>query len=151
MTNGGVTMVDAEDYDYYNQWKWQNILGYAVRCVYVANEKLPNGKHRSINKRIALHREINNTPEGFDTDHINGNKLDNRRSNLRTASRSQNCHNAGKKNNGSKTLAGVQWRKDRNVWRSYICIQGKDIYLGAFDNEEDAHNIYINAKEQLIW
>lgn len=151
LTNGGETKVDDEDYEFLSQWNWQNSGGYVRRTEYRANKKLANGKHQSINEVFTMHRVINKTPDGFDTDHINGDKLDNQRANLRTATRSQNAHNAGKKNNGSKTLAGVSWRKDRSKWRSYICVDGKDIYLGSFNNQEDAHNIYLNAKEQLLW
>lgn len=150
LTNGGFTLLDDEDYNYFSQWKWQNIHGYAVRCVYVANRKLGKGVHRSVNKLVALHREVNKTPEGFDTDHVNRDKLDNRKSNLRTTNRSVNAHNAGKKNNNSRSsLQGVQWRSDRKKWRSYICIDYKPVYLGTFDDELDAHLIYISAKEQL--
>ncbi len=151
LTNGGYAIVDDKDFDYIDQWRWQNINGYARRSRYLSSKKVGNGKYRSINKSYAMHRVINNTPEGMDTDHINGNKLDNRRSNLRTATRSENAHNIGKKNNGSKSkLSGVQWRSDRQKWRSYICIENKAIYLGSYKNEIDAHSVYVSAKEQLV-
>lgn len=152
MTNGGTTLVDATDYEYFNKWKWQNIGGYAKRCVYVSTEKVSPGKFRSVNKLIALHREINKTPERCITDHINGNKLDNRRANLRTVNRSQNAHNVGKRNNGSvSTFSGVQPNGNGKRWKAIITMNYHDIYLGTFDDPEDAHMIYLAAKEQLIW
>lgn len=148
LTNGGYTLVDDADYEVFSAWNWQKGgTGHAVRCQY---KSMLNGK--SVNETIRLHKEINNTPKGFDTDHINRNKLDNRRSNLRTTTRSQNLHNRGKIMNGSKSsLEGAQWRKDRNKWRSYICIDYKDVYLGSYDSEIDAHLAYMSAKEQLVW
>lgn len=143
LTNGGTTLVDPQDYWYYNQWKWQNIGGYARRCIYIANEKLANGKHRSINQLIHLHREINNTPEGYDTDHINGNKLDNRSANLRTATRSQNAIN--------RICKGVQFRNDRkrSPYRVYVSHDKKEIYIGCFKTFDEAEQVYYAVDKQL--
>lgn len=68
LTNGKVAIVDAEDFDYLNQWKWCCNHGYAIR-----NGKRVNGKRIMM---IRMHRLINQTPKGLDTDHINRNKLD---------------------------------------------------------------------------
>ena len=82
LTQDKVALVDDEDYKWLNEFKWYCAAGYAAR-----NSPKINGK-QSIN--IFMHREINNTPKGMDTDHISHNRLDNRKVNLRTCTCSEN-------------------------------------------------------------
>jgi hypothetical protein len=82
LTRGEFAIIDSSDYSLVSQYNWHlSNTGYAV---------WRGGKPRHT---IRMHRLILNTPEGMDTDHINHNKLDNRRSNLRVCSRSINLHN----------------------------------------------------------
>lgn len=81
-------------------------------------------------------------PDGMDIDHINRDRTDNRIENLRLATRSQNCHNTKAK--------GYSWNKSREKFVAYISTMGKTIYLGAFDNEEDARGAYLEAKGAYI-
>lgn len=78
LTQGKLTIVDDEDYDFLNQWKWSwlknNWGGYAVRGTRCRKEHRQN--------MIYMHRFIINTTKGMEVDHVNGNKLDNRKSNL---------------------------------------------------------------------
>jgi hypothetical protein len=71
-------------------------------------------------------------------DHINGVKSDNRASNLRQATNSQNQANRGKNKNNTSGHKGVTWAKDRNKWRAHAGMGGKKYYLGSFDRIEDA-------------
>lgn len=68
ITKGFIAIVDSEDFYYLSQFKWYYNDGYA--------ERKENGKH------VRMHREIKSVPENFLIDHINGDKLDNRKSNL---------------------------------------------------------------------
>jgi len=80
LSRGASAVVDADDYEYLAQFNWHlSDQGYALGTI---NKK-----------RVRMHRIVNDTPDGFETDHINRNKLDNRRSNLRTATRSENTLN----------------------------------------------------------
>lgn len=144
LTNGGRAIVDEADYEFINQWRWQNSGGYARRSEYLRNEKLPNGKHRSVNKVYAMHRVINKTPEGSDTDHLNGHKLDNRRANLRTVTRSQNAIN-------KEGVRGVQFRNDRkrSPYRVYASHDSKEIYVACFRTFEEAKQAYYTVHDQL--
>ena len=105
-----------------------------------------NGKIKHYNysthRLIALHFIPNpkNYPE---VDHINGNSLDNRISNLRWCNRSINNYN-------KPSSAGATWCKDRKLWRSYIFVDGKQKHLGYFDNQEKAKDTYQNFKKQLL-
>jgi hypothetical protein len=73
-------------------------------------------------------------------DHINGVRDDNRIDNLRAVTNQQNCFN-------KKETKGYYWNKSRNKWKSEIKLDGKSIYLGRFDTEEEARQAYLEAKE----
>jgi hypothetical protein len=128
----GCVIIDDDDFEKINSYKWYLGGGYAI-----AKTK-EMGKH----KTIRMHRVINNTPRGWDTDHINGNKLDNRKQNLRTASRSQNSQNSKIYKNSSSGKKGVSYDKNRNKWVARICKNGMNIFLGRFDTKDDAVSAY---------
>ena len=83
-------------------------------------------------------------------DHINGNRSDNRIVNLRNCSVSENNQNRTKtqKNSVSQTL-GVGWHKKAKKWQAHVCIYKERKYLGLFENVNDAHKAYLNAKEEI--
>jgi len=120
-----------------------NLLGRRVGCAH-------NNGYRQFrfDGTLALeHRaiwELHNgpIPDGLDIDHINRDRSDNRIENLRLATRSQNCHNTEGK--------GYSWNKRRKKFVAYISNMGRTIYLGGFDNEEDARGAYLEAKGALI-
>jgi len=81
-------------------------------------------------------------------DHINGNKSDNRISNLRDVTQSQNLQNLIKGQRGNKIL-GVSWLKSRSKWRARIKADGRQITLGYFDDPSEAKKAYLSAKEKF--
>lgn len=105
---------------------------------------------------VSLHRfkwEIFNgpIPNGLVIDHINGDRLDNRLSdieednNLRLVNNSHNSHNIKVKMSGcSSKFVGVYWDKPRNKWRVASQITGKNHFIGRFDTEEEAAHAYDN-------
>ena len=134
LTKGKYTIVDNEDFEYLNQWKWFfKDTGYAVRSEYM---KL--GINRYKRWRVYMHRVINNTPDNLQTDHINHNGLDNRKTNLRTVTNQQNAFNAGLSSANTSGAKGVSWSKTRKKWCAYIHINSKAIPLGRFFNIKDA-------------
>lgn len=90
------------------------------------------------NKNDYLHRVIMATPKGMDTDHINGNKLDNRRQNLRVCTRSQNNLNKGKFGNKTSKFKGVGWDKNRNLWMAFTTYKNKFKSFGRFKTQKEA-------------
>lgn len=114
LTKGKVAIVDAEDYEYLNQWSWH--LG--MNGNYAVRGRL---KGESGPQTICMHRVINQTPKGMETDHINHDPLDNRKCNLRSATKRQNGQNKIMAQ-GKSHFRGVCRRKTRNDW---IVLAGK--------------------------
>lgn len=134
LTQGKYALVDDSDFEFLNQWKWYlSDSGYAIRTKYV---RLGLNKYTS--KNIRMHRLINNTPEGVSTDHINRNRLDNKRENLRNVTKSQNAINSKIKENNKSGITGVYWDKFTKKWRAEIKFNYKKISLGRFVNIKDA-------------
>lgn len=144
LTQGKYTIVDIEDYDFLTQWKWKMHLDYAHRIEYMGTF---SNKRKFLN--IKMHRLIMNTPKGMVTDHIDGNKLNNTRANLRVCTDSQNQANR-KITIGSSKYKGVTWDKDANKWRSKITVNWKSIYLGTYYCEREAAKAYNTAAEKFF-
>jgi hypothetical protein len=140
LTRGKFALVDDEDYEYLSQWNWFCLnKGYAVRSV-------ADGKGKQ--KLLLMHRLINNTPQGLYTDHISQNRLDNRRENLRSVTRSQNGMNRTRYKNSASKYKGVSGPTSSGKWRATIKQDNKYAHLGTFLNEKDAAKAYnVKAKE----
>lgn len=124
LTKGMSAIVDDEDYEYLSMNSWCYAKGYAVRGT--------RSRKEGWCRQVHMHRVINNTPEGMFTDHINRNKLDNRKENLRTVDRRENALNNG------KTTRGVYKVKNRNGWMAQLSIYGKPKYLGYYQTKQEA-------------
>ena len=133
LTQGKVTLVDDEDFEYLNQWKWYaNKIGkifYAYRSEWL--------KDKQVRKFILMHRLIMQVNTGLYIDHINHDGLDNRKQNLRIVSNRVNSWNRINKSE----YTGVY--KHRRKYKAIILINGKQKYLGMFSDPAEAHNIYM--------
>lgn len=96
-----------------------------------------------------LHRIIMNCPEGKVVDHIDGNKLDNRKSNLRICTNQENIMNQQKNKRNTSGYKGVTFRKDLNKFEAQIKLNGKRIHLGLFDDPQKAHQKYCSEGRRL--
>jgi hypothetical protein len=134
---GEWTIVELEDYYRLGNLKW-GINGSGDRYYAVRNVKTGTGK----TKRVYMHREIMNPPAGLFVDHKNNDPLDNRRANLRLATRSQNMQNKRKKKNATSKYFGVHLIKAEGKWGARVKNDGKLILVGRFDNEIDAARAY---------
>lgn len=133
-------LVDDDDFDYLNQWNWYiTRKGYAARTEH-------GGKSGKVDKTIFLHRIVNKTPEGLVTDHINRNKTDNRKENLRSATNTTNQRNRGLQKNNTSGESGISWHSQNNKWWVRIYIGKKTYSFGCFLKIEDA----IKAKNDGI-
>lgn len=137
-------IVDDDDFEYLSRWSWQlGSHGYAARTTYVKG----SGRKNQKNEHILMHRVVNKTPEGMLTDHINRDKLDNRKANLRTANKSLNSINRPVQPNNKSGHKGVHWFKRLGVWQVYINIDSKRINLGYFSTIEEAIKARQNAEK----
>lgn len=139
LTRGKVVLVDDEDFPYLNQWNWVankgNSTWYAVRW----------GSNNGKKGHVKMHRVILNVPDGLVTDHIDGNGLNNQRKNLRVTTIRQNSLNQGIRRDNTSGYKGVQWRRDRNLWRAIIKVHEKLIHIGNFQKKEQAARAYDEA------
>lgn len=142
LTRGKFTFVDAADYDWLMQWKWQYNKGYARNSQRIKG----TGKF----KNISLHRLLLDAPSNLQVDHINNDKLDNRKSNLRLCNTSRNHMNMPKLNikKATSKYKGVSWNKIRKKWLVIIQIDSKSKYLGYFDSEIEAALTYNEAAKK---
>jgi hypothetical protein len=141
VTQGFHALVDDEDFDRVNQWSWT--VKRSKRTVYA--QGLANGQ------RLFLHRFILNAPSGVEVDHINGDGLDNRRSNLRLATVSQNQANRKRLNaNNTTGYRGVTYNKGNRRWLAQIQHEGIQMHLGYFTTPEEAARAYDQKAEELF-
>ncbi len=118
------TVIDEIDFRKVNKSKWWLNKGYAVGFV--------NGRH------IKLHQYILGNKPGYDIDHINRDKLDNRRNNLRHITHSQNIVNSKISISNKSGRIGVHWGKHIKKWIAEIKFNRKIIYLGSFVDKNKA-------------
>lgn len=130
LSRGMVTQVDDSDFEILNQWKWSYSNGYAVRCIWVGRGKL--------NKMLPMHRQITDPPLNTVVDHIDGNRLNNQRSNLRITTRTSNMHNTRTRSTNKSGFQGVHFHKGTRRWRAQICSFGKTIHVGYFPTPKEA-------------
>lgn len=130
MTNcGKPCFIDQEDWNLISSYKW-----YLDKGGYVVT----SGQYN-----IKLHRLIMNAKRDDIVDHINQDKLDNRKCNLRLATKSQSEMNKSKRRGKhTSNFKGVSFHKPRNKWRAHITINGQYRHLGLFDNEVEAAKAY---------
>lgn len=139
LSNKSVALVDNEDFEKVSMYSWYlHKGGYAAR-----NGTRPGEPHT-----IFLHHFVTSTGYKYVVDHINGNRLDNRKENLRIVTQQQNCFNRPpNKNKSSSKYKGVYWSKQKNLWLALIKINGKSRHLGYFNTEINAAIAYNeNAK-----
>jgi len=140
LTKNRFTLVDDEDYDFLMQWSWHVNDGRYIKRT--ENYYKPCGKRTT--RAIYLHRIVNDTPEDLVTDHIDGDILNNQKSNLRSCTNSQNQMNR-KPIAFSSKYKGVHWYKRGKKWKATISINGKSKSLGSFLCEKEAANSYNKA------
>jgi predicted nucleic acid-binding Zn-ribbon protein len=131
ISKGYFALVNEEDYQCLIQYNWSLSNGYAITTI----------KDENKNKTISMHRMIMNDPKDKFIDHINGDKLDNRKENLRLATHQQNQMNRAKRKNSRSKFKGIKV-KSTGSYEVRITYQGERIYIGTFKTEESGANAY---------
>lgn len=139
LPDGLVALVDDEDTELVGKYKWVSRRERCGRTFYVQRNVILEDGRRTTQQ---LHQLIMGA---VGVDHINRNGLDNRRSNLRLATPSQNAANSGPRSGSYK---GVTQRQAR--WRAQIRIDGHNMQIGTYDTPEDAARAY-DARAFAAW
>lgn len=139
LTQGKYAIIDTADFEWLTKFKWQYTHGYARRTIY----DYSNGWRNRKAKREYMHRLIMCEPPDKLIDHINGDSLDNRRSNLRIADKTINNFNSNRYVNSSSGHRGV-YVKGKKFY-SQIRKNNKKINLGTFSTLEEAIEAYQKA------
>jgi hypothetical protein len=143
LTQNQIALVDDADYDFLiNFNSWCATTHKRRKTFYAVSSKMIGDKC----KNLFMHRLLLNiTSNDLFVDHIDGNGLNNQRSNLRICTREQNQRNRPKNKNNKSGYKGVFWDKERNKWQAKIMVDKKPIYLGRFDDLELAGFVYQEA------
>lgn len=144
LTKGYSTTLDREDFERLfipNQAgaptvKWHAFVEPSGPVYVTRTEQSPKKRMRW------MHREIIDAPAGLDVDHRDRNGLNNRRSNLRVATRGQNLANRTKRGGTKSRFKGVYWDAGRQKWQAIARVRGRNHHLGRFDDEVTAARAY---------
>lgn len=135
--NGFTALVDETDAEEMMHFAWHVSKGYRTKY---ARSKIRDSAGRWLS--VSMHRMIMKSPVGIEIDHINGNGLDNRRSNLRFATHSQNAAYSGLRITNQTSYKGVHFRSDRGYFRMTVRCGSERIRRNGFSNAEEAARAY---------
>lgn len=143
-TRNGKEILVNDDFEIPSGWSI-NVTshGYA-RLLRATGKRFPSGAYKY--DSVYLHRHIMKPPKNMQVDHINGNKLDNRRANLRICNNADNNYNKGQRKGKYK---GVHYSNNSNKWVAQITKNGKTKHLGLFVDQDDAALAYNEAARSL--
>lgn len=141
LTQGQRALVDAADYEWLMRWKWcaRKTLLRSGEVYYALRREALSGR------MLYMHREIMAARKGEEVDHKHGNRLDNRRSELRIATRVQNAQNIHRVSTWKATTAKGVYRCMSGRWRTQIGVDGRQVHLGYYSTEYEAALVYDEA------
>lgn len=144
LASGDVTQVSDEDYDFLSLLNWflsGGRGGYAATWI--------DGKQYKMASIILWRQEIK-TPVGTEVDHIDRNKLNNQRENLRVVTHNENQRNKGLQSNNTTGYKGVHFCRTRQKWSAMIKVRRVLYNLGYFDTLEEAVAVRLKAEEHYL-
>lgn len=139
--NKGVALVDDKDYDMLMKYKWCFCDSYAQTSITISPKN---------QKTYRMTHFINNISKDKETDHIDHNKLNNQKYNLRIVTRSQNMMNKSCHKNTTSEFKGVSWKTSNKKWVAQISINKKVNYIGLFNSEINAAIAYNKKALELF-
>ena len=145
LSRGKFAIVDPEDYPRLVKYNW-----HATKFATTFYAKRNASRHeKRKTKNVYMHRQIMNYPAGLLIDHINYNGLDNRKANLRLATRTQNSRHSRRTGKpGSSKYKGVSWYSREKKWCAKIHADGIKYPLGYFEDETAAAKAYDKAAKK---
>ena len=133
---------DLEDYEKIKEYTWFKDHSKSHGGRYIVSSLWSERKY------LYLHKFVMDT--NHKVDHIDRNKLNCRKSNLRLCTDQENCINKSLRSDNSSGISGVSWRKDKGKWRAYITLNGKQKTLGHFFNKEEAIKVRLQAETKYF-
>ena len=127
----GYAKVDEDDYEHLAQFGWRVANGYASRT------------NLGARGNVGMARELLGLSkgDGFVADHINRDRLDNRRMNLRAVTHAENMQNVSAHRGSRSGYRGVHWNGTSDKWVASARVEGRSRFLGLFDTPEGAHEV----------
>jgi len=145
--NGDEFMFDYEDYDMIKQYCWRlKKSGYLITNIRHEDKRYTVEMHRLIINNFPFSKDLKN----YVLDHIDRNKRNNRRSNIRITERQKNSFNSNISKSNTSGVIGVCWHKENSCWTSHIRFNGKMIYLGSFHNIKEATMTRLRAEKEYF-
>jgi len=145
LTQGQVALVDDEDFEWLNQWKWFAVWEPNLETFYAARQIRISPTKQT---HVKMSRFIMNTPPWLVVDHVNHNTLDNQKRNLRNVTTSQNGMNRRPNKNNTTGFRGVT-KTRYNRFKAEVKLNGKKLYFGTYDTAEEAAKAYEKASDEL--
>lgn len=134
--------VDNEDFEYLNKFNWYLNKGYAIRATLKREGRRIIKMHREVIGALKHHKMI---------DHIDRNRLNNQKSNLRFCNQSENqLNHKPRYRNNTSGKNGISWHKNRKKWQAYIIKNNEYHYIGLFTNINDAVYARQKAYGQMV-
>jgi len=144
LTQGKEALVDDEDYD-----RLMTMGSWFAHFNNVAGNGYWYAETRSGSDHVKMHRVILHAPDNKIVDHIDGNGLNNQKSNLRLATQSQNQANSKLREDNTSGLKGVSYKHRISKWAAKISYQGEESHLGYFEDKIKAAEAYDRAAKRL--
>ena len=147
LTKGKVALVDDDDYPHLLKFKWH--ANRSARChTWYAETTIRYRQWEVL--RTSIHRLVLGARRGEEVDHIDGNGLNNQKSNLRFATRAQQSQNRRAHAKTKSGYKGVCPESGCSTWRAYIIVRGKEVRLGNFPTKEQAAEAYNAAATKFF-
>jgi hypothetical protein len=143
LAKGQKTFIDVCDLDLVKSWNWFATNGRAT--IYAARSDYTSGKK----KWVMMHRVILDCPENMFVDHINGDGLDNRKSNLRIVTHAENSFNRKRYITNTSGHKGVSWLRNSQKWIARISYRNTRKNLGLFNCITAAKIAYEKASIEI--
>jgi len=138
LTQDRFAVVDNKDFAWLSKWKWYYRRGKDRKTGYAVRNTGRWPHQRTVLMHIAIMKRHKRWKHGRQVDDINTCGCDNRKVNLRLATRSGQRANVGLCSNNTSGVTGVSWYRQRNKWRARIIVNGKQKHLGYFDDFDEA-------------